>query len=154
MADSIRRQMLAALKALLKTILVVNEYKTNIGNNITLQRSTNLQSTEVPSAIIIAGSETKEEKGTHRCTLAIEIELKAFGSTPATDIEDAISDVIKAIGTTIGTDVSIGALSQHTTPVNAGPVDLDQNNKKIAGVVLEFTVQYITGPWSPDALAL
>lgn len=136
--------------ARMKTILISNNYETDIGSNVNEWRSTDLQVSELPAMDIRDTGESVEVRGgNHVCTLTVEIEVKVSGSTAGTVARDIIADIIKAIGT----DTTFSSLVQETRPIQNEAIGFGQNDKKIASVLMVFEVRYLTKAFAPYNLA-
>lgn len=150
MADSIRQQIVDAILTRMQTILIVNGYETDLGNNVFEWRTTDLQESELPGLIVRDVSEDVAVRGgNHVCTLNIEVEAKASGTTSATVIRDIIADITKAIGT----DINFSNLVQETEPVENESLGFEQKDKKFSGATMRFNCVYVTNAFDPYNLA-
>ncbi len=149
MAESIRQQIMSALKTRMQTITTGNGYVTNIGSNVFEWRTTDFQVSELPAMDIRdTGEEVEVRGGNHIYTLTVEIESKVSGATSGADMRDIMADIIKAIGT----DTGFSNLVQDTKPVQNESTGLGQNDKKIGSILMTFEMRYLTKAFTPFTL--
>ncbi len=145
MADTIRQQIIDAIDERFKLIKVVNGYETNLGNSVYQWKAVSYEGADLP---LIEYRDISNESGigpnpTHDHRLTIEAEIVvAAGNTTAAQIRKMIADVKKAIGT----DLRWGGLAITTEPISDSMV-IEQNEKIIGGVKINFTIIYRTMAW-------
>lgn len=148
MENSVRQRIVDAIEARFKPITVANGYKTNLGFNITVHRTTTVQEAECPTGDIRdVGEDTTVKGGEHHYALHMEFEIKFKGADAAGEIRKGIADVTKAIGINRGT--TWGDLALDTAPVSNESLELDQKDRKFSSAVLSFDVLYLTEAWKP-----
>ncbi len=149
MADSIRQQIIDALKTRLEDVTTINVNETEVGSNIFEWRTTDWQESELEGINIRDTNESVEVRGgNHACSLDIELEAKVAAGTSPAKSRAVIADVTKAIGS----DPRFGGLVQHTTPVE-NEMDIEQKDKKFSTILMKFNLKYVTKAFSPFTLA-
>lgn len=147
MADSKRQQIVTAIDARLKTILISNGYETNVGNNVYEWWSMPLIESELPGLIYRDTQEIEALSiGYHIHTLTIEIDAFVVGSNSPSDLRKLIADVIISIGV----DETWGELAEDTRPVEE-TIQIEQEERKIAAVKIKIEIDYRTGIFNPYA---
>lgn len=147
MADSIRQQIIDAIDTRLKTILVVNGYKTNAGQHVYEWRETPLDESLLPAIVYrdVNCDNSFMATGVHFHKMNMEIEVVcAAGTTTPAGAREIIADVVKAIGT----DIEWGNLAINTYP-GIDEMQVEQNDKKIAGILMRFEIHFRTKEWDP-----
>ena len=145
MAESKRQQIVTAIDARLKTIRVVNGYETNAGNNVYEWRSSAMIESELPGLIYRDTQETEALSiGYQVHTLTIEIEGYVVGNAAPANLRKLIADVIKAIGV----DSLWSALAEDTRSVEE-TIQVEQEERRIAGTRIKIEVDYRTGIFNP-----
>ena len=147
MPVSKRQQIVDAIDARLKTITTANGYNTDAGNNVFEWRSYPLDENSELPALVYRDTEEIESLavgGYQLHTLTIEIEGYVVGANAARDLRALIADVIKAIGT----DLTWGGLAEDTRPVEES-IEIDQEERKIAGAVIRIEIDYRTQAFDP-----
>ena len=150
MADSKRQQIITKIDARLKTILTTGGYLTNAGSHVYPWLSRPVSPTNLLALAYRDPQENNEAAtsgsiGYHRHQLTIEIEiLVASGGTTMAVMRQVFAD----IETAIGTDPKWSALAENTLPGN-NRMDIDQENKVVAGALITLTVVYLTKAWNP-----
>ena len=144
MPDTIRQQIMDALKTRLKTITTTNGYQTDLGKNVFEWRSSALNSGELPAAIYRdTACETEEQISAHQHNLSIEVEvIAASGAGTAVEVRQLIADVAKAVGS----DITFGGLATNTIPLGDESAS-EQDEKKIGGALIHFAVSFRTKEW-------
>jgi len=145
-SDSIRTKLVALLGQKLAEIQVANGYRSDLGLNVFLHRPTNLAEAELPGIIYRdVGNERMEEGmiGAFRWRLLIELSVKAASAAlSAAKARELIEDVYKAISTN---NTWNGFASWTEQP--SDELQIDQNDKTIAGVTINFAVVYDAPLW-------
>lgn len=153
MPDSIRQQIMDALVVRLRTILTADGYETNLGLNITEWRTTDVQVSELTSNPVADVRDVSESVvisgGNEIHSLEVEITAYVLGSTMQTGTRDVIADIDAAIGT----DPTFDGLVQKLPPVGNESVRTEQKDRKVGSVDINLTLDYVTGRFSPFALA-
>lgn len=150
MADSKRQQIITKIDARLKLILTASGYLTNAGQSVYdwLHRSV-----AAPSLLALVYRDSQENSeastagaiGYHRHQLNMEVEiLVANGSTTMETMRKVLADIV----TVIGTDPRWSGLAESTLP-GSNRIEVDQENKIVAGALFTFTVVYSTKAWNP-----
>lgn len=153
MADSVRQQIVEALKALLQTIRTINGYETELGANVSEWRTTEWQESELPGCDIRDPSEATEVKGQyHYNTLDIEIEAKIKGSTVTTEVRNVIAEITKALGTVTRTS-TLGLLVTQISPVDNESLDMEQKDRKFSSTLMRFNILYRIKAFKPYSVA-
>lgn len=145
MADTIRQRIIDAIDERFKLIRIVNGYNTDLGNSVYQWKAVSYEVADLP--LIEYRDLTNESvigpNPTHDHKLNIEAEIVASaGNTTAAQIRKMIADVKEAIGT----DLRWGGLAITTEPVNDLMV-IEQNEKIIGGVKINFAIIYRTVAW-------
>src|SRR4030067_3027726 len=143
MADSIRQQIMNAVKTRLQAITTVNGCNYNLGSNVFEWRNTPVSDSELPALIYRDISCDTEYFETHRHRLHIEVEL-AMKDIAASTIRKMIADVIKAIGV----DVQWSNLAINTHP-EGDEIIIKQSEKIIEGASVKFAIEFRTKEWDP-----
>lgn len=140
-----RQQITDKLKTMLQDIKIANGYNSDLGNNVFEWRLFPFQEDNLP-AIEYRDIDCEIESPParrHDHKLAIDIEIiTASGSTTPETIRKMIEDVHKAIGKNAFFD----KLAIKTGPVS-NSIQMEQDNKIIAGALLKFSITYATGDW-------
>lgn len=145
MSDSKRQQIVAAFDTRLKTILTGGGYNTNLGSNIFEWRVTPLAQDELPGAIWRDTDDSIEvsfQQDVH--SLSIQVAVTVAGATSPADARKLIADVTAAVAT----DTSLGGLAEDAK-VTGETIEFDQEERRIAGVVLTFVVEFVTNHMDP-----
>jgi len=140
MSDTIRDQIIQALKTRLETITVANGYETNIANVYDYKADT-IDPSLMPAANIKDPNESQLRRGRNlHCSLEIEIIIHIAGNNRAA-IRNFYGDIVKAIGV----DVRFGGLSQNTFPAgNASVANENSVSDEVMSMTLSFQIDYVT----------
>jgi len=144
-SDSIRQQIITALDTRLKTILVVNDYKTNAGQHVFDWEDRDLDDSELEAIIYRdpGNGRTQATVVEFDNKMVVEIEVKAkAGVETAKRIRKMIEDVFRAIGT----DETWGGLADCTTPVGE-KIDIQKSDKIIGAGTIFIEIEYRTEKW-------
>lgn len=145
MADSIRQQIISALDARLKAILITGGYETDIGENVFDWRAESLEEDDLPALIyrdvsVESGVDTMASFF-HRMVVNILVAVQS--STPMTEIRKIIADIDKAIGV----DHTYGNLALMTERISdESGVEIDE--KKFAGCQIVYAITFRTSGWN------
>ena len=144
-ADTIRQQIMDVLDARLKTILVANGYKTNLGQNVRQWDDEALpdpaeEPTKFPAIKYRDTDDTTEDiaVGLHLHTLPVEIEIIAVGGTAKTEMRKMIADVIQCIGA----DLNFSALAEDTKPISPEMFKVQQADKFFIAAKATIEIEY------------
>jgi hypothetical protein len=137
MTDSIRQKIITAIDTRLKTILIANDYQTNMGNHIFAWREEALQESELDGLIYKDRTESKVEGcGIDEMTMPVEIEID---STSPELVRKCLADLEKAIAV----DRTWGQLAIHTK-LETSEMAVEQKEKSFAASKILMTVEYQT----------
>ena len=140
-----RQQIVTAIDTRLKLITITNGYETNAGNNVYEWRSSAMIESELPGLIYRDTQETEALSiGYQVHTLTIEIEGYVVGNAAPANLRKLIADVIKAIGV----DSLWSALAEDTRSVEE-TIQVEQEERRIAGTRIKIEVDYRTGIFNP-----
>lgn len=144
MADTIRQQIMNAVKTRLQAITVINGYNFDLGNKVFEWKDSPFADNEMPGLIYKDVSCDISQVEGHRCNLHIEIEIAARAGSIALDIRKMIADIYKAIKV----DIQWGLLAMDTLP-EGDSMMIDEGGKLIGGVSIKFIILYRTKEWDP-----
>ncbi len=155
MPETIRQQIINAIDVRLKTILVSNGFKTNLGLNVFEWRVTELTEAELPALIYrdtesAVGDSPPESFDRQRQLLDIEIDVVVSGSTAPADLRKAIGDVMVAIGSTREAR-EWNDLAEDTIQ-GSESISIEHEERRVAGARLFFSIQYVSGIFNPYSL--
>lgn len=147
MADSLRQDIIDALKTLLATITTGNGYETSIGSSVKEWYTADADSSVMPvinlndeSVEIRMGSDDlgaiQLRRERHEMDLRLEIRL-TNGTTTATVLRKAIADVYKAIGT----DRTLGGLAKDIR-ARTDRMAIEQQDKIIGVANINISIFY------------
>jgi hypothetical protein len=153
----LRQDIIDKIETKFKTILVVNGYHTNLGNNVFVWRPGILQADELPAIVVRDVWDVIDSEGefgpknvfTHM--MQVESEVVAGGASSDKTVRQMIADVHKAIGvddTWDGkavTTILNNGISESGTP--ADEMNVQQEGNIIAGAKIRFRVLYRTTKW-------
>lgn len=154
MANSKERTIRAAVIARMQTILTTNGYKTNIGARVEDSRPNWDQKDDLPATSVFQGTTQVEpnEDNVTFCIRLMPVMIKVFFERLATPTltaqfaDDAIADVIKAIGT----DPTFSNVVLKTRPKGHG-MEFTENTFEISGAQIEIEVAYHSQKWNLEA---
>ena len=158
MPDTVRQQIVAAVKTRFEGILTASGYLTDLGERVFLCRPTPPADNELPALNIWDTGENTgpEMSGIHRHELDVEVLIMcgdSKGSTLAEYIRKAVSDLHKAIGLAFADSRKWGELAIDTRP-GRNEYELDHETKKLTGTVrYQFKVIYRTPSWDAMTVA-
>lgn len=143
MADSIRHQIVTAIDAKLKTILTVNGYETNLGNNVYEFWEEPLEIDELPGVIWKDKSEisTPLVSDFQDRLLTIGLILQAVGADAPKQLRKMIADIEKAVKSNIqwsGLAIDTDAVSMTES------FEMEHKDRRIGACRIEFAVKYRT----------
>lgn len=155
MPNSIRQQIFTKIKTRFQSILISNDYNTNLGTYLETWRCQPYSEEELaehsPKGNLIDPDEETENvlmghvNGTQQHTLKIIVRIVMSDSTDVDALaKKAIADVTKAIGV----DTRFDGLVIDTLPGKTS-LDMEQKKKKIAAFDYEFSVKYRTRRFDP-----
>ena len=144
---STRQQIVSAVIARMKTILVSNGYNTNLGNNVFDWKTSDWETQEMPGLTVEDGSNNTEawtlgnpRTGMAKQTLNLEVLIKVeSGTTPASTLRGMIADVVNAMGQ----DITLGLLNVWTEQDKDESLLLQDKNV-ISGARVGFKIHYLT----------
>ncbi len=147
--DSIRQQIITALDSRLRTILVLNGYKSNIGYQVVPWDTTPMDANVAAYRLEYRDPEDTQEYisvGQHYHQLKVEIRILFRDETPLENIREMIADVTQCIGL----DVTWGSLAQDTNQDGNWVMDKNQASDTAAGASVKYVIEYTTEPWNPN----
>lgn len=142
-----RQQIIFALDARLKTILVADGYKTNLGQNVSWWRQEPYADNE--SGISCEDSSAAPEwigAGLQLQRLNVEIRIVMPVGAQAAEMRAAAADVIRAVGT----DLTFGGLVEDCVQGDE-PMSVEQEATRHGGTIINLALEYVTEPWNPYA---
>jgi hypothetical protein len=147
MADTKRKQIVAAFNARMKTISIAKGYNTDLGSNIFAWRATGLAKTECPGMI----HRDTENDRTERNSLSeqknkLTIEMEIFPEPGSDTIDDAY-DLIQDVFTAIAVDDRWGGLADDTNP-GEDKVEIEQHERIIGKITLSIIIEYTSEKWT------
>ena len=140
-----RESIIQALKTRLEAIAPPT-YQTALGTNVFIHKSTGADEANVPFANIKDVTRRSVQRGLQSSYDVRDNELDvvisliaADGDTADTTARSMVQDVIQAIGT----DETFGGLAIRTD-INEDRLNVNQDDKKVAGAELDITIFYRT----------
>jgi hypothetical protein len=167
-SETKREKIVRVLLARLRTILTANDYNTQVGQNVFYWRTGTFSEEEIAGmtgncALVVRDiDETKATDGDHTKVnkvstdhfsrdLHIQIEIVQLGTNSPTTVHKLIADIESAIRKDIRwRDTDGGALAIGTRPRIDRSV-VEQESKKVSGVIYEFFIHYVTGAFNAYA---
>lgn len=157
MATLKRKSIIDAVKTRMKTITTAAGYRTGIGANVGIYR------TDMPREITAGNTfymdisdvrEGREESAAltvHNVwALRLLVEVAVFawkGNDTADFIREAMSDILKAIGT----DYTFGGLATHCTiDSDLNEMNVEQNDSRVGWGIVRFYIHYRINAWSGE----
>lgn len=139
-----RQQIVNALDARLKSILVINGYGSDLGTTVSAWRTRPMSPTEEMALVYrdTTAPKTAAEVGRHAHTLTVEMSLVVQDDTPAETVRDLIADIVAAIGS----DPRFGGLARWSTLVS-DELTVMQDSGHLAGAALTWEITYTTELW-------
>jgi hypothetical protein len=140
-----RQQIIDELKTMLESIQTTNGYYTDIGKNTTPWRTESFTEDELPGASWRdqnADATMPEKHNVHVHTINIEYTAYCKGDTSPETARMIIEDLHQALGK----NPYITKLAIRTVP-GKNTIELEQDNKVIARIVITFQIVYVTKPW-------
>jgi len=147
---TILQQIMNAVQTRFQTIIVENNYSSDIGNNVTIQKTTNYSQGE-PDGIDLVFEED-DPKFFSESLFDHVIKVKACiyfqdGNDTFINITEANNDVLIAIGKDTKWTVNGTPLAYFTLP-GLTVTKLKQDGALIGGSEVNFTIKYKTLPWT------
>ena len=145
MADTIRQQIMAALKTRLDTISTANGYETDATVyewHVTDVSSDDLPVLDIRDSEQVTAAAVQEDE--HTITGEITALAAGSASAAASAVRNLIGDTVKAIGT----DVTFGGLAQDTQ-IDGDVITIDHEDKRIAGATITVRIIYTTPHMNP-----
>jgi hypothetical protein len=144
-ADTVRQDIIDAVDARLKAILVSNGYETDVGSNVFDWHAEPLEEDDLP-ALIYRDTSVETTVDTiasfsHRMILSIMAAVTS--STPMTTIRKIIADIDKAIGV----DHTFGGLALMTERIS-DESGIEINERKYAGCQIVYAITFRTSGWN------
>ena len=150
MSTTIRQQIVTAFDTRMKTIKTTAGYKTNLGASVFEWLEAPLQESDPISLVYRDLQDTVVRAiGCHTHTLTMQIVLIIPAAATAAQVRNAIADVISCVGT----DVTWSNLAQDTSVISDEEIEIEHQNRKIAGVSLKSEIEYTTAPYDPYTAA-
>lgn len=135
---SIRKSIVAAIIAQLKTISQVNGYHTDLNSNATEHLLTNTDILDLPMVEVRDGSEETEKRGTLSYNV-LSIELVArIASTDIDDARNLLKDITEALKTRPAYPVNVYQFTLVETP----ELTPEQQDKKAIKFAMSYEVKY------------
>ena len=151
MADSIREQVLAALKELLEEVTTGNDYNTDMGNNVNLGLRAPLEENDLPAMVVMEGVENVQAEPLTKNTCFLPVMVHGYTTYDNDDDgtwsqigNKMIADIVKIIGT----DTTLGGLVVDIEPGQRTNED-PEGETKVQAVQVDFVIQYRTGYLDP-----
>jgi hypothetical protein len=149
MADSRRQDIIDAILARFRLVLIAGGYETNLGKNVHVWRdtaTTPFQPEELPALNLRDASDAVEQVlyNKHEHSLTITAQGFVASGALAADVRKCLADLYKAIGV----DRKWSTLAFDTLPVG-DEFTVQQNGTAIAGFVMTFTVKFRTTSYDP-----
>lgn len=153
MADSRRQDIIDAILARFRLILIASAYETDLGKNVHVWRdtaTTPFQPDELPALNLRDASNAVEQLlyNKHEHSLTITAQGFVASGAVAADVRKCLADLYKAIGVDRKWTVATVALAFDTLPVG-DEFTVQQNGTAIAGFVLTFIVKFRTTSYDP-----
>lgn len=140
-----RQQIVTQLDARLKTILVVNGYKSDIGAHVFPWQATPLEIADLP-AILYRDSQNDPQDGgpigQFRWGLIIEIDIVISGSTSLSDIRNMLQDLHRCISI----DRRWSGLAESTEQPSDS-IQIEQKDNIVCGASLKLSIIYDSPLW-------
>lgn len=155
MADTKRKQIIDALKERLGTILVVNDYQTDIGKYLSewdespLDQNTNFMKLEWKDA-----SETISyvAVGEHLHSLSIMIRARVLNNGTTDESFDALEaarNILSDVYLAIYDDVTFGDLAGDANIPDDIIIEKGSAGDTAAGMTMKLIIEYVTEPGNP-----
>ena len=147
--NSIRQQIMAAIKTRFQGITVANGYQTNIGQNVSEWKDSPWGQ-DIVSGVDLRDpdcSGTVDAYPTH--TFRMIVNAIAFAKSGATTPAEIRNKTLGDINKAIGVDPQWGGLSINTEPPTDSII-VEQAEKIIGGVDVTFVVVFRTKAWDPN----
>jgi hypothetical protein len=149
MADSLREQIMAAVKTRFEGITAANGYETTIGARTFKWRVTDFQDEELPCHNF-RDTECETEQflsGVHLHKM--KVESIAVAKQPADmDADKYGRKMLADIWKRIGVDRKWGSLAYDTNPLR-DEIIIEHDNVKLVAVKVEFEIKYRTASFNP-----
>jgi hypothetical protein len=140
MPDTLRQQIITAVDAKLKTILVTGGYYTNLGQNVKEWDETPLAVSEAFRVEYRDEEELRQDLvvGEQDIMLPLTIRVLAAGSTSPATLRKMLADVAKAMHA----DPTWGGLASDTVQDGAAVVEKAEAADIAAGTQVKYRVEY------------
>lgn len=148
MPDSLRQQIIDAVDTRFKTILTANGYETDLGQNVFHWKENAFEQDHLPCLEYRDVSDPPEDIAFQLRLHTITLEVRAYakGSDVDKTARKLIADIVKCIGT----DLTWGGLAEDTEQISVpGEINMDHAEKKIAGTLLVFEIEYTSDRFDP-----
>ncbi|MFA6054035.1 MAG: hypothetical protein WC769_01545 [Thermodesulfovibrionales bacterium] len=142
-----RQDIVDLINTRLAAITVANGYKTNIGPNITEWKTDDFPEADLPGGTWKDSDVTvaqPEKKNAHEHT--IDIVFTGYCKAAAADVPALARTIIEDVHKAIGVDPLWNAKAIRTLP-GKNLIEIEQDNKTIARVTVNFSIVYNTKPW-------
>jgi len=144
-----RQQIIDTIKTKLAAIKTANGYYTNIGDNVFEWKANPMETSKLPGVEVrdteetLLSAESQSTYNLHDFMMTVELKVLCAESTPTATVRKMIIDVYKLIGANLTwSDYAI------YTYLISNAIDLDQQNKLIAGATITIQIYYRTTAWS------
>jgi hypothetical protein len=128
-------------------ITVANEYNTDIGPNITEWKTDDFPEGDLPGGTWKDADVTvsqPEKQNAHEHT--IDIIFTGYCKAAAEEVAELAREIIEDVHKAIGVDPLWNAKAIRTVP-GKNLIEIEQDNKTIARVTVNFSIIYVTKPW-------
>lgn len=133
-----RQSILDALKTLLQTIKVSNGFNTNLGDYVFHWQEYPVEYNEESLVIRDPDEDYEEKNNNYQCVLHIEIESRVFSNNPGLAGNQALQDVLKAIGS----DVTFSGLATRTKLIT-NEKQVETEGRSACSILLKIDVIYL-----------
>lgn len=149
MADSIREKIIQRVMTALAAITVANGYNTGCGAHVHRGKRGFSDASDLPAVVVFPQVETssKTQYGTDAHVMPVEINAALIygGTSPSVLGEQALADIIKAMGT----DPTLNGLASSVTYAGGGIDEYPDEAMQAVVVVASFEVAYETRRGDP-----
>lgn len=146
MSDTVRQQIVDAVKTRFKTISVANGYQTNIGAKVFVCRAVPPVESEAAVGVMNIWDMEEDSKPAlsrvHEHAITFHVYVTKVGTGAAEWLRNVVADIARAIGT----DMYWSELAVRSEP-GKNEYELDQENKINGTVRYQFKVIYRTPSW-------
>jgi hypothetical protein len=145
-----RQNIIDLVVARMRTILISNDYETDLGENVA-DWETNWDDSQMPAVSVCDLINKRTPVGgnpvtpTGQCALPIQLRIFTKSDARPADLRKMISDVIKAIGTDqFWADEDGKKLAMYTLVTDDG-IRLIEDSFEIGGAAVEIEIAYLVG---------